>query len=212
MTSCTCPSMPSGSTMRTEERWGCFFVFFHLFVFKLADIIIAHEQFFPTPPAPPPPLQLYITCHLNAVPVNDAETPNKACTFINGRQVWCNVNCVKLRSDKMSGCVCSEELKKIPFRWRSADGNDYSCGHCQSQSGQTHSQPSSPSKFGPRGFGKPSESEASWRTGLKTSDGKISLWKLDILTRGRRPPIRAGLRCVDSTFGQDQLILDEQLT
>ncbi|XP_037544863.1 zona pellucida sperm-binding protein 3 [Nematolebias whitei] len=29
--------------------------------------------------------QLYITCHLNAVPVNDAEAPNKACTFINGR-------------------------------------------------------------------------------------------------------------------------------
>uniref|UniRef100_A0A3Q2G9Z0 Zona pellucida sperm-binding protein 3 n=1 Tax=Cyprinodon variegatus TaxID=28743 RepID=A0A3Q2G9Z0_CYPVA len=30
-------------------------------------------------------LQLYITCHLTAVPVNDAETPNKACTYMNGR-------------------------------------------------------------------------------------------------------------------------------
>ncbi|XP_007557513.1 zona pellucida sperm-binding protein 3-like isoform X1 [Poecilia formosa] len=29
--------------------------------------------------------QLYITCHLTAVPVNDAESPNKACTFLNGR-------------------------------------------------------------------------------------------------------------------------------
>ncbi|XP_017277272.1 zona pellucida sperm-binding protein 3-like [Kryptolebias marmoratus] len=29
--------------------------------------------------------QLYFTCHLNAVPVNDAEALNKACTFINGR-------------------------------------------------------------------------------------------------------------------------------
>ncbi|XP_027897325.1 zona pellucida sperm-binding protein 3-like isoform X1 [Xiphophorus couchianus] len=29
--------------------------------------------------------QLYITCHLTAVPVNDVEAPNKACTFLNGR-------------------------------------------------------------------------------------------------------------------------------
>uniref|UniRef100_A0A3P8SKR3 Zona pellucida sperm-binding protein 3 n=1 Tax=Amphiprion percula TaxID=161767 RepID=A0A3P8SKR3_AMPPE len=29
--------------------------------------------------------ELYITCHLNAVPVNDAEAPNKACTVVNGR-------------------------------------------------------------------------------------------------------------------------------
>ncbi|MEQ2217092.1 hypothetical protein XENOCAPTIV_016506 [Xenoophorus captivus] len=29
--------------------------------------------------------QLYITCHLTAVPVNDAEAPNKACTFMGGR-------------------------------------------------------------------------------------------------------------------------------
>uniref|UniRef100_A0A3Q1GWE8 Zona pellucida sperm-binding protein 3 n=1 Tax=Acanthochromis polyacanthus TaxID=80966 RepID=A0A3Q1GWE8_9TELE len=53
--------------------------------------------------------ELYITCHLNAVPVNDAEAPNKACTFVNGR-------------------------------WRSADGNDYLCGYCQSEAGQLHSK------------------------------------------------------------------------
>ncbi|XP_070704156.1 zona pellucida sperm-binding protein 3-like [Pempheris klunzingeri] len=67
--------------------------------------------------------ELYVTCHMTAVPVNDAEAPNKACTFVNGR-------------------------------WRSADGNDYLCGYCQDQNnhGQTHSKPSSPAKFSPRGF------------------------------------------------------------
>uniref|UniRef100_A0A672GT66 Zona pellucida sperm-binding protein 3 n=1 Tax=Salarias fasciatus TaxID=181472 RepID=A0A672GT66_SALFA len=40
-------------------------------------------------------LQIYVTCHVNAVPLDDAEAPNKA--------------------------------------WRSADGNDYLCGYCQSQ-------------------------------------------------------------------------------
>ncbi|XP_072299965.1 zona pellucida sperm-binding protein 3-like [Eucyclogobius newberryi] len=29
--------------------------------------------------------ELYITCQMRAVPVNDADSPNKACTFINGR-------------------------------------------------------------------------------------------------------------------------------
>ncbi|XP_069004626.1 zona pellucida sperm-binding protein 3-like [Embiotoca jacksoni] len=84
--------------------------------------------------------ELYITCHLNAVPVNDAEVPNKACTFMNGR-------------------------------WRSADGNDYLCSYCQSQNevGQTHTKPSNPGKFGPRGFGKPAESEPLWRSGMNTN-------------------------------------------
>ncbi|KAM7372099.1 hypothetical protein PAMP_009294 [Pampus punctatissimus] len=74
--------------------------------------------------------ELYITCHLNAVPINDAEAPNQVCTLINGR-------------------------------WRSADGNDYLCGHCQNQNevGQVHSKPSSSGKFAPRGFGKPNEVE-----------------------------------------------------
>ncbi|XP_030264797.1 zona pellucida sperm-binding protein 3-like [Sparus aurata] len=83
--------------------------------------------------------ELYITCHMNAVPVNDAQATNKACTYLHGR-------------------------------WRSADGNDYLCGQCQSQNEveQAHSLPSSPGKFSPRGFGKPAEPEASWRSGLKT--------------------------------------------
>ncbi|KAI4822369.1 hypothetical protein KUCAC02_007921, partial [Chaenocephalus aceratus] len=29
--------------------------------------------------------ELYITCHLNAVPINSTDAPNKACTFVNGR-------------------------------------------------------------------------------------------------------------------------------
>nr|XP_019958430.1 PREDICTED: zona pellucida sperm-binding protein 3-like [Paralichthys olivaceus] len=84
--------------------------------------------------------ELYITCHLNAVPVNDAEAPNKACTLINGR-------------------------------WRSVDSNDFLCGHCQNQNevGQTLGKPSSPGKFGPRGFGKPDEPKPSWRSALKTN-------------------------------------------
>uniref|UniRef100_A0A3Q1FGA8 Zona pellucida sperm-binding protein 3 n=1 Tax=Acanthochromis polyacanthus TaxID=80966 RepID=A0A3Q1FGA8_9TELE len=79
--------------------------------------------------------ELYITCHLNAVPVNDAEAPNKACTFVNGR-------------------------------WRSADGNDYLCGYCQSEAGQLHSKAS---KFDPRAFGKPAEPEPLFRSGLRTN-------------------------------------------
>ncbi|XP_070779338.1 zona pellucida sperm-binding protein 3-like [Enoplosus armatus] len=84
--------------------------------------------------------ELYITCHMNAVPINDAEAPNKACTSVNGR-------------------------------WKSADSNDYLCVQCQSQNevGQSPSKPSSPGKFGPRGFGKPDKTESFWRSGLKTN-------------------------------------------
>ncbi|TDH02841.1 hypothetical protein EPR50_G00156580 [Perca flavescens] len=84
--------------------------------------------------------ELYITCHINAVPVFDAEALNKACTFVNGR-------------------------------WRSADGNNYLCGYCQSQNevGQTPSKPSSPAKFGPRGFGTVDEPEPLWKSAMKTN-------------------------------------------
>ncbi|XP_053194400.1 zona pellucida sperm-binding protein 3-like [Scomber japonicus] len=84
--------------------------------------------------------ELYITCHLNAIPVNYAHAPNQACTVVNGR-------------------------------WRSADGNDFLCGSCQSQNevGQTHSKPSSSGKFTPRGFGKPKEAETFWKSGLKSN-------------------------------------------
>ncbi|XP_056870116.1 zona pellucida sperm-binding protein 3-like [Takifugu flavidus] len=81
--------------------------------------------------------ELYITCHLTAVPTNDPEAPHKACTFMNGR-------------------------------WRSADGNDYSCANCQTHGGAGHTghmKPSTPAKFGPRGFGKP---EKRWKSIAKT--------------------------------------------
>ncbi|XP_061555925.1 zona pellucida sperm-binding protein 3-like isoform X2 [Phycodurus eques] len=72
--------------------------------------------------------ELYITCILNAVSVNDAEASNKACTFVNGR-------------------------------WRSADGNDYLCGYCQSEVGKPQSKPA---KISPRGFSKPARPEFHW--------------------------------------------------
>ncbi|XP_044037913.1 zona pellucida sperm-binding protein 3-like isoform X2 [Siniperca chuatsi] len=80
--------------------------------------------------------ELYITCHLNAVPVMDSNAPNKACTFVNGR-------------------------------WRSADGNNYLCGYCRNEAGQ--SKTSSPGPFSPRGFGKQDEPETSWRSSVKTN-------------------------------------------
>lgn len=61
-------------------------------------------------------------------------------------------------------------LAVLFFRWRSADGNDYLCGYCQSQNedGQTPDKPSSPVKFGPRGFGRSAKPETFWRRGLNT--------------------------------------------
>uniref|UniRef100_A0A8C2Z0P7 Zona pellucida sperm-binding protein 3 n=1 Tax=Cyclopterus lumpus TaxID=8103 RepID=A0A8C2Z0P7_CYCLU len=82
--------------------------------------------------------ELYITCHLNAVLANDAEAPNKACSFKNAEQMRV-----------------------------SADGNDYVCGYCQSLD-----NPSSPGKFGPRGFAKPGEPEL-FQSGLGTNKGWV---------------------------------------
>ncbi|XP_075994907.1 zona pellucida sperm-binding protein 3-like [Genypterus blacodes] len=79
--------------------------------------------------------ELYITCHMNAVPVNDAEAPNKACTFVNGR-------------------------------WRSADGNDYLCSYCQSETGQSQGKHSSPGMVEPRSKKVGLVAENSWRSGL----------------------------------------------
>ncbi|KAF3846457.1 hypothetical protein F7725_003535 [Dissostichus mawsoni] len=75
--------------------------------------------------------ELYVTCHLHAVPINDTVATNKA--------------------------------------WRSADGNDYLCGHAKDQ--LKLSKLPAASKFRPRGFVKPEEREPLWRSGLKTSTG-----------------------------------------
>ncbi|KAM7386753.1 hypothetical protein PAMA_009396 [Pampus argenteus] len=71
--------------------------------------------------------------------------------------------------DKGEVSMCLNE--SILHIWRSADGNDYLCGHCQNQNevGQVHSKPSSPGTFAPRGFGKPNESDSLWRNGLNTN-------------------------------------------
>ncbi|KAI4800583.1 hypothetical protein KUCAC02_009577 [Chaenocephalus aceratus] len=83
--------------------------------------------------------ELYITCHLNAVPINKADAPNKACTFVNGR--W--------RSADGNDYLCGQCKRPLEVE-------------------QTPSKPSSPSKFRPRGFVKPEEREPLWRSGLKT--------------------------------------------
>ncbi|XP_033934561.1 zona pellucida sperm-binding protein 3-like [Pseudochaenichthys georgianus] len=84
--------------------------------------------------------ELYITCHLNAVPINSTDATTKACTFVNGR--W--------QSADGNDYVCGQ--CKRP-----------------SGVAQTPSKPSSPGKFRPRGFVKPEEREPLWRSGLKTS-------------------------------------------
>ncbi|KAI4800606.1 hypothetical protein KUCAC02_009600 [Chaenocephalus aceratus] len=83
--------------------------------------------------------ELYITCHLNAVPINEADATKKACTFVNGR--W--------RSADGNDYLCGQCQRPIEVE-------------------QTPSKPSSPSKFRPRGFVKPEEREPLWRSGLKT--------------------------------------------
>ncbi|KAI4798617.1 hypothetical protein KUCAC02_020611 [Chaenocephalus aceratus] len=83
--------------------------------------------------------ELYITCHLNAVPINKADAPNKACTLVNGR--W--------RSADGNDYFCGQCKRPLEVA-------------------QTPSKPSSPSKFSPRWFVKPEEREPLWRSGLKT--------------------------------------------
>ncbi|XP_068434486.1 zona pellucida sperm-binding protein 3-like [Clinocottus analis] len=60
--------------------------------------------------------------------------------------VTCHLNAVLANNVEAPNKACSF----ITGRWRSADGNDYLCGTCDS-----HNKPSSPGKFGPRGFEKP---------------------------------------------------------
>lgn len=57
------------------------------------------------------------------------------------------------------------------FRWRSADGNDYLCGFCQSPN-EASKALSIPGVFNPRSFGKSADMEPMWRSGLKTNKGK----------------------------------------
>ncbi|KAM6913361.1 zona pellucida sperm-binding protein 3-like [Lycodopsis pacificus] len=107
--------------------------------------------------------QLYITCHLNAVPANDAEAPNKACTLVNGR-------------------------------WRSADDDDYLCGYCQS-----HDKPSSPGKFGPRGFVNSDKPEPFMMSRPRTTTDQ----KKGLLLGSQSTPDEAVIQTFDSKKNED---------
>lgn len=93
--SSTWSSTPLSSITRTQERWGC------TWNDSVTGAAVFNTHFVP---------QLYITCHLSAVPANDPDAPNKACTFVNGRQVrhWLNTKqeayaCVLRTEDSLSG-------------------------------------------------------------------------------------------------------------
>uniref|UniRef100_A0A3B3C6K3 Zona pellucida sperm-binding protein 3 n=1 Tax=Oryzias melastigma TaxID=30732 RepID=A0A3B3C6K3_ORYME len=87
---------------------------------------------------------------------------NKACTFVNGRKVY-----------TFSNCKTTGWSDWISFRWRSADGNDYLCGFCQSPNDASKTL-SIPGIFNPRSFVKSADMEPLWRSGLKTNQGKFS--------------------------------------
>ncbi|XP_030591665.1 zona pellucida sperm-binding protein 3-like isoform X2 [Archocentrus centrarchus] len=109
--------------------------------------------------------ELYITCHLTAVPVNDAESPNKACTFINGR--W--------RSADGNDYLCGY-----------CQGNN--------EVVQPRSKPISHGRFGPRGFGKPAEPEPMRKSGLKTNqvwEDDAKLGPVTVLQSQKSKPLPA---------------------
>ncbi|KAK5931346.1 hypothetical protein CgunFtcFv8_027503 [Champsocephalus gunnari] len=77
--------------------------------------------------------------------------------------ITCRLYAVPINSTDATTKACTF----VNGRWQSADGNDYLCGQCKRPIGGEQT-PSSPSKFRPRGFVKPEEREALWRSGLKT--------------------------------------------
>ncbi|XP_032394325.1 zona pellucida sperm-binding protein 3 [Etheostoma spectabile] len=68
--------------------------------------------------------ELYITCHINAVPVFDAEAPNKACTFVNGRWISADGNnylCGYCKSQNEAGQTPSSPAKLGPRGFENVD-------------------------------------------------------------------------------------------
>ncbi|CAF93676.1 unnamed protein product [Tetraodon nigroviridis] len=69
--------------------------------------------------------ELYITCQLNAVPANDPEAPQKACTFVNGRWKSANSNdylCASCQSHgkpSAPGKFGPRGFQKPESKWRS---------------------------------------------------------------------------------------------
>ncbi|XP_040047718.2 zona pellucida sperm-binding protein 3-like [Gasterosteus aculeatus] len=78
--------------------------------------------------------------------------------FYNEDQGQLYITCHLTAAAKNSADAPNKACSFVNDRWRSADGNDNLCGACQS-----HNQPSSPGKFGPRGFATPEEPDLSWR-------------------------------------------------
>ncbi|XP_037332803.2 zona pellucida sperm-binding protein 3-like isoform X2 [Pungitius pungitius] len=90
--------------------------------------------------------------------------------FYNEDQGQIYITCHLTADAKNDADGPNKACSLVAKRWRSADGNDYLCGDCQS-----HNKPSNPGKFGPRGFGKPEEPEQFWRKGKQTD----SVWGQD---------------------------------
>lgn len=182
MRSSTWSSMPSSSTTRTAAR----------FASPSPNSAVSPHSFSGVLITPPPPLsflQIYITCQLNVVPANDPQAPQKACTFVNGRYT-----APRLQS-ALEPTRVTEETALFFFsflRWLSANGNDYLCANCQSHGGAGHGKPSTPGKFGPRGFAK---AENQWSSGTQTKSCELA----------RLPPgpVMVVLRQVSSVFEQD---------
>ncbi|XP_077397724.1 zona pellucida sperm-binding protein 3-like [Festucalex cinctus] len=65
--------------------------------------------------------------------------------------ITCLMNAVPVHDTEAPNKACTF----VNGRWRSADGNDYLCGYCQSDAAQRIK----PAKLGPRGFSKPAEPE-----------------------------------------------------
>ncbi|KAM6905331.1 zona pellucida sperm-binding protein 3-like [Xenentodon cancila] len=106
--------------------------------------------------------ELYITCHLRAVPVNDAEATDKACTFINGR--W--------RSADGNDYLCGY------------------CKN-QNEVGQVFSKSSLTGLYGPRAFGEPEPMWRSALKTNQVWDHDARVGPLTILPSKKSGPIPA---------------------
>uniref|UniRef100_G3PFE5 ZP domain-containing protein n=2 Tax=Gasterosteus aculeatus TaxID=69293 RepID=G3PFE5_GASAC len=87
--------------------------------------------------------------------------------FYNEEQGQLYITCHLTAVAKNGADAPNKACSFVNDRWRSADGNDYLCGACQS-----HDQPSSPGKFGPRGFALPEEPDLSWSKRTNTVWGQ----------------------------------------
>ncbi|XP_057673110.1 zona pellucida sperm-binding protein 3-like [Corythoichthys intestinalis] len=69
--------------------------------------------------------------------------------------ITCLLNAVPVHDTEAPNKACTF----VNGRWRSADGNDYLCGYCQSQS-EAGQQYNKPAKFGPRSLSKQPQPES----------------------------------------------------